>query len=351
MHGVSESESAIVIQLSRTKASFIVAVTCMVVVTCMLLTAAASAQESRLRTLTYDIQQKKWVEKPPPPVGTAEGDLHEIRTQIKQAKYAKALSALKKFTGKYGDLLVPESLILKAEALIAQRKHEKAHEVLQTFLAQFSGMRLTAEALRLEFEIAENFLKGDKRKGFMLFRVSAVELAYEILDEIATDHPDSRLAELAHKVKGDHLFLVGEHALAEIEYAQILRDYPQSRYYEFAMSRTAQAALASFGGVEYDEAALIEAEERYNDYRVRYPASARRDGVDLILQSVVELQAEKDYGIAAYYERSDHPGAAIFYYRSVRDNWSDTVAAAKATARLELLGVIEPAASAQPPTP
>jgi outer membrane protein assembly factor BamD (BamD/ComL family) len=180
-----------------------------------------------------------------------------------------------------------------------------------------------------------------------VFRVSGVDEAYKILDQIAADYPDSRLAELAIKAKGDHLFKVGEHALAELEYARLLRDHPKSRYHQYALRRAADSALASFAGVEFDEAALIEAEERFNDYRTRYRAEADRDGVSQVLDSIHEMRAEKDFRIGEYYERTDHLSSAVYYYKSARENWRNTIAAARATRRLELLGALAPVASSE----
>jgi len=310
----------------------------------------ASAQQPRLRTLTYDAQKKEWVEQAPPPAGTAEGDLYAIRTEIQEKRYRKALSDIKQFVEKYGeqDASYPQVLIAKAEALIGQRKYDEAHTVLQEFLGEFAGMALTSEALRLEFEIAEVYLTGVKRKVWGIFRVSGEDRAMEILDEIAADYPESPLAELALKTKADYLFRTGEHALAELEYSRMLREFPRSRYHQFALGRTAESALASFGGVEYDEAALVEASERYGDYRLRYPGPADREGVSLIQESIREARAEKEFRIGEYYERTDHIGSAIFYYRQVGSDFPDTTAAGKAKTRLELLGALEPVATAEP---
>jgi len=311
---------------------------------------AGAQQQPRIRTLTYEPKQKEWVEQAPPLAGTAEGDLYAIKLQIHDGHYRGALSDLKKFVKKYGksDATYPEALIAEAEALIGLKKYDKAHKVLQAFLGEFAGMSLTAEALRLEFVIAEAYLSGVKRKVWLVFRLSGEDLAYQILDEISSDHPESPLAELAVKAKADHLFKVGEHALAELEYARLLKDYPRSRYHQFALGRSAESALASFAGVEYDEAALVEAEERYNDFRMRYRSQADRDGVGLILDSIHEMRAEKDFIIGQYYERTDHPGSAVFYYQGVRKGFPGTIAAAKATSRLEMLGMLEPVAAVAP---
>lgn len=305
------------------------------------------AQQPRLRTLTYEPQRKEWIEQPPPPAGTAEGDLYAIKVQIYEERFRKALAAINRFVNKYGkaDAAYPEALIAKAEALIGLKDYAKAHEVLQAYLGEFGGMTLTAEALRLEFIIAEAYLSGVKRKVWVIFRVSGEDLGYQILDEISADHPESPLAELAVKTKADHLFKVGEPALAELEYARVLKDHPRSRYHQFSLGRSAESALASFAGVEYDEAALVEAEERYNDYRLRYRLQADREGVGLILDSIREMRGEKDFLIGQYYERTDHPGSAIYYYQGVRKGFPETIAAVKATLRLELLGVLEPVAT------
>ncbi len=310
----------------------------------------AFAQQPRLRTFTYDAQKKEWAEQAPPPAGTPEGDLYVIRTHIQEQRYRKALTDIKTFIKKYGEdgPLYPEILIAKAEALIGQKEYDQAHQVLQEFLGEFSGMAITTEALRLEFEIAEVFLTGVKRKVWRIFRISGEDLALQILDEISADHPDSRLAELAVKTKADHLFRTGEHALAELEYSRMMREYPRSRYDQYSLGRAAESALASFGGVDYDEAALVEAQERYVDYRTRYPASADREGVGLILDSIRESRAEKEFVIGQYYEKTDHVGSAVFYYKELRKAFPDTVAAGKAAARLELLGAAEPVAAAGP---
>ncbi|UCC30127.1 MAG: outer membrane protein assembly factor BamD [Phycisphaerales bacterium] len=301
---------------------------------------AAYAQQPRARTLTYDADRKEWVEHPPPAPGTAEGDLHAIRAQIKQGEYRPAFSAITEFTESYGESnpLWPEARLASAEVLIGRREYHKAHIVLQESLARFGGTTLTSEVLRLEFIIAEAYLSGVKRKVWGVRLLSGEDVAFRILDEISANYPESRLAELAIKTKADHLFKNGEHALAELEYGRLLRDYPQSRYHQFALRRSADATMASFAGVDYDEAALVEAQERYREYLLRYPQDRDRDDVERFLSAIDVARAEKDFSVGEYYERTNHIGSAIFYYQLVRDNWPETSAATKAIARLELLG-------------
>lgn len=307
-----------------------------------------AGQQPRTRSLTYDSESKKWIESPPPPPGTAEGDLHRIRVLNKDKKFRAAMKAVKEFIKDYGtrDANYPAVLIAKAESLIGREDYYKAHRELQSFLDQFGGMGLTTEALRLEFVIAETYLTGVKRKLWGLRWLSGEDVALEILDMISAEYPESRIAEYAVKTKADYLFAKGDHAIAELEYARLMREYPRSRYDQFALRRSAEAALASFGGVEYDEAALIEAEERYRDYQSRYPGAAERDNVALILRTIRERRAQKTLTVADYYERTDHVTSAIFYYRIVSQEWPDTTAATKASARLELLGAGDSVASA-----
>ena len=263
--------------------------------------------------------------------------------RIKDGQHRRALSAIKTYMKEYGrdHEFHPNMLIAQAKALIGRREFQKAHVVLQEFLGAYGGMSLTQEALRLEFVIAENFLGGVKRKVLGVRLLSGTDLGFTILDEISTDHPEAGLAELAIKTKADHLFDSGDHALAELEYGRLIREYPRSRYHQYALRRSADAALASFGGIEYDEAALIEAEERFENYSLRYPAQSKSERVPLILEDIRAKRAEKEFAVAQYYERTEHFSSAVLYYRLVVKDWPDTIAAAKAASRLGMLGASE----------
>lgn len=302
-----------------------------------------SAQTPRARTLTYHPDRQSWVEQVAPLPGTPEGDLRVIRSRVLRGEHAEALTAVKQFAAVHGESPshTPDLLLAQAEALIGRREYVAAYAVLQEFLAKYAGAEQTGEALRLEFVIAETFLSGAKRKILGLRLFSGEDLALRILDEIAGDHPTSRLAELAIKTAADHYFAQGDHTAAELAYARLVREFPRTRYLPYAARRSAEATLAGFGGVHYDEAKLIEAAERYRDYRARHPSEAQDDGVDLILDGIRESRAEKELSIGAYYERTEHLGSAVYHYRAVLADWPDTVAAARATVRLEMLGTLE----------
>jgi len=303
----------------------------------------AAAQESRQRTLTYESKQRHWVEVAPPLPGTSEGDLFVIRRLNREGKSARALSAVESFIKKYGagDVFYPDVLVAKADALIGQTKLSKAHDTLQAMLGEYEGTGAASDALRLEFVIAESYLAGTKRRLWGMPLLSGEDLALQILGEISADYPGHQYAKLALKTKADYLFKTGSHALAELDYSRLLREYPNSRYYRYALRRVAEATLASFAGVHYDEAAIVEASERFDEYRKAFPAEADEEGVGLVIDSITEMRADKDFLVGQYYEHTSHLSSAVFYYRKVRADWPGSIAAAKATQRLELLGVLE----------
>lgn len=311
----------------------------------------ATAQD---RTFRFDPKTQQWVEEIPPPIGTPEGDLRVIREAVRAGEFNKALRLQEELIENYGPVGEAQvaSALVRAEALIGKREHFKAYEELQAFLGEFGGGgELTEEALRLEMVIADAYLGGAKRKVLGLRLLSGIDVAYQILDEISAEHPTSPLAPIALKRKADHEFDAGEHDLAELDYMRLYTEFPESQYHEYALKRAADSALAIYVGPRYDDAPLIEAEERFREYRSEYPASAERDNVDLILKTTREARAEKDYLVGRYYEKTKHLRSAVFYYENVLKDWPGTIAATKSADRLELLGVRAPSRDDEAVTP
>ncbi|MEE8169783.1 MAG: outer membrane protein assembly factor BamD, partial [Phycisphaerae bacterium] len=134
----------------------------------------------------------------------------------------------------------------------------------------------------------------------------------------------------------------GEFDEAEVSYARLARDFPRGRFDRLARLRSADSALANFPGVRFDDSSLLEAEARYQSYAAEYPEAAERQGVPERMMRIQESRAKKEYNIGQYYERTDSPRAAIYYYRYVAKTWPDTSWAVQSRHRLEVLGASQP---------
>jgi len=312
----------------------------------VLLTAArqAGAAEPYGEKLVYDPETGRWVEPVPPEPGTEAGDLQIARDLLARKELKKARKALRNWLATYGydSPRRPEALFLLGRVEFESGNYIRAHERYQQIIGEFPGTEHAERAVRAELVIAEMFLAGKKRKVWKILRFGAVDEALDILDDIIANNPKSDVAEQAIKIKADYYFRTGQYDLAEDEFARLAREYPRSRYERYALLLSARSALASFPGIDFDDAPLIEAAERLRQFQEKYPEHAQAEGVSQLLEKIRNTRAQKEYRIGRYYERTKHYDAAAFYYRSVMTHWPQTTWAGLAESRLLELGYLEP---------
>ncbi len=301
----------------------------------------AAPPKAHAERLTFDPLTDQWTVAARPVPGTEDGDLNIARQWMAREDYKEALKAANAWIKSYGKSAAryPEALYIKATALLQLGDYRGAHDSYQELLNNYPGSELAERALSAEFRIAEQYLAGKKRKAFKgLFRVKDREAGIKIMDDMVANYADTPLAELAQKAKADYYYGRGDFELAEEEYAAFARDHPRSRYHAYALLQSARSALASFPGVQFDDAALVEAQERFTQFMHQYPDIARQQGVPVILDQIAARRADKTYEIAYFYDRTGKKQAARYYYRATVKRWPNTPAAEQAQGRLAALG-------------
>lgn len=303
----------------------------------------------------FDEQSGQWVRTPDPVPGTEDGDLDIARQWMAREDYKTASKILDAWIKTYGpdSPRYPEALYLKGSAYLERGWYGIAQDCYKELLDNYPGSEYAEKALWGRYRVAEQFLAGERRHIWGgLFWIRDYEAGLETMDDFVLNYADTPLAELGQMAKADYYFAQGEFELAEDSYATFAQEYPKSRWQPRALLRSAESALASFPGIKFDDASLVEAKERFEHFAKLYPAAAEEQGVSVILEGIDATRADKTYDIAQFYERTKHPNAARFYYRSILRKWPDTPAAARARGRLAALGepeVASPVAVSPPP--
>ena len=291
--------------------------------------------------LTYDPKTDQWVRTAEPIPGTEDGDLDIARQGLARADYQGALKQVKQWIKTYGPSSgrYPEALFLQASSQLECGDYQAARESYEILLNDFPGSPYAEPALSGLFRIGEQYLAGKRRKAWKgLLRIRDRDGGVKIMDDLVTNYRDTPLAEAAQRTKADYYYARGEFESAEEEYATFARQYPRSRWHPLALLQSARSALASFPGVKFDDAALIEAQERFGQFQQLYPGPAGDLEVPVILEQIAARRGDKTFEIARFYEKTGHPGAARYYYRATVQRWPGTPAAAQAAGRLASLG-------------
>lgn len=291
--------------------------------------------------LLYDAQTDQWKIEQAPEPGTENGDLDIARQYIARQDWETAYQLIKAWIKQYGTGAerYPEALYLRAIVQLERGEYRAANDDLKKFLNDYPGSEYAERALSAQFRIAEQYLAGRKRRAFWgLLRIKDRDAGVKIMDDISANYADTPLAELAMKSKADYFYARGDFEQAQEEYASFARDYPRSRYHAYALLRSAESALASFNGVHFDDAGLIEAQERYRQFMQEYPQVGRQLGVPNLQDELASKRADKTFEIGRHYEKYATPAAARYYYRATVKRWPGTAAAEQAQARLAALG-------------
>ena len=162
-------------------------------------------------------------------------------------------------------------------------------------------------ALQRQYDIADAFLNGYKRKTLFFFAFGAEDEGVEMLYRIQQRSPGSPLAEKALLRTADYYYREAEFDLASDAYAVFARAYPRSPEVPRVRLRQAFANYAQFRGLKFDVTPIIDAREQLLAIQQQYPALAAEENLQPVIERIDATFARKIFVTGDFYERTHEP--------------------------------------------
>jgi outer membrane protein assembly factor BamD (BamD/ComL family) len=218
---------------------------------------------------------------------------------------------------------------------------------LDQLLDEHPESRLYSVAMQKQFDIADAYLRGRKRKFLGMPILSAEDEAIEMLFRVQQRAPKSPIAEKALLRTANYYFADRQYDLAEDAFGMFVSQYPRSPSAPAAKLKQAYSAYALFHGPRFEVTPIIDARERLSAIMVEYPQLAQTENIPALLETIDAAMARKLYLRADFYRRTHEPQAAAFTYRYLLTAYPNSADAPKAKVALAKL----PAWTKQLPEP
>jgi outer membrane protein assembly factor BamD (BamD/ComL family) len=206
-------------------------------------------------------------------------------------------------------------LFLLAEIYFEQDDRLVAFYHLDELMDKYPSSRFFPLALQKQYDIADAFLSGYKRKFFGIHLLSAEEEGIEILYRVQERSPGSAIAERALLRTADYYFRSSQFDLAADAYGAFARAYPRSSDVSYVTLREAFSSLAQFRGVRYDATPLLDARSQFLEVLDKYPNLAAEENVKDRIERIDNTLADKLYITGEFYVRTHKPAAAAYVFR------------------------------------
>ncbi|MEM9083369.1 MAG: hypothetical protein AAGB34_07220, partial [Planctomycetota bacterium] len=173
-----------------------------------------------------------------------------------------------------------QALLLRGDALLMMDREYKALYDYEELISEFPRSPEFRIAIEREYEIAQLYLYGLRRRFFGMRIIGSEDVGIELLIRVQERLPGSQLAEIANVVLADYYFDQREIRLASDTYEVYLENFPNGQFRQHAMKRVIYADLARFKGPRYDSSVLIDAYVQALEFSEVFPAEAAEVRLD-----------------------------------------------------------------------
>lgn len=294
----------------------------------------------------------------------ADAKLARAQEYFDNRDYAKAHNLFKELADNTGNsaTLAEQARFQQAECAREQSKYPHAVDVYHRLLQDFPTGVHRQEACARIFEISDYWLddfrselkrrqgeKGvlhwyphwpnafDKTRPFLVQESRALEA----LEYVHTHDFSGPLADKSLFWCGYVNFVRGNFDEADHFFSQLVELHKDSPLRPQAVAYAIQAKNNATGGAVYDGRKCAEAMHLINVAEASMPEmtndAAMAERMQKAKFAIRYQQAEKDFKTAEYYERTGHPGSAVFYYELTRRRYAGTRYAEIATERKDHL--------------
>ena len=297
--------------------------------------AALGAPARAAEPKTAELRGGRWVEVNAPQDATtapsSDPELARIETLVQQRRNGEARKRLVNWLKhNRNSPLRDRALYLMARALYQYGDRIRAFYYLDELLDEHPDSPLFNQALELQFQTADAYLDGYKRRWLGVPMFTAYDEGIDMLYRIQARLPGSQVAERALLRTADFYYADAQYDLAADAYQAYAKSYPRSPASPRVKLRQAFANYAQFRGLRFDATPLVDARAQLNEIVVAFPDLAAEEGLPQVLERIDRTFAEKAYVTADFYRRTHAPRAAAYTYRYLIGAYPNTPEATKA---------------------
>ncbi|MEX0887519.1 MAG: outer membrane protein assembly factor BamD [Phycisphaeraceae bacterium] len=273
-----------------------------------------------------------------PAAASADAQLDELRRLLADEKYRQ----VEQRAGRWIDGYPRHPRQAEAHMIRGEARRLRSHLYRSLYDYEYVIRRhldteLFHVAMEREYEIANRFLAGERRRLLGLPILPARGEGEELLIRIQERAPGSSLAERAGHDLADYYFSRRRWEEAAEAYDVFLDLYPRSADRAHARQRLVEANVNRWRGPAYDPAGLIEAQQRLAALTREFPALAQQMDAEAVDRELDEkLASNREHSARWYVQRGERVSAAYVYDRLARQ-FPDTEAGERARAWLEAL--------------
>lgn len=240
--------------------------------------------------------------------------LAEARLAHNAGKTGKALNAYEDIVKRYPFTpSASEAAFQRAMIIRHTGRMDDAFDAFQLFLKEYRESPRFADAIEMQFEIAEEAKGGKKQRSLILMpmRMNSSDVI-EFYEQIIKNAPFGKFAPLAQFSIAEVQQDLNEKQLAILAYQKVVENYPGTSQAAEAQFRIGSISNIAAQRTE-DSSNLLAARDALRTYIAANPAGERKQETEMILAQVNTAEANQSLTVAKFYKSINKTRAAAIY--------------------------------------
>ena len=211
----------------------------------------------------------------------------------------------------------------------------KSADAFQKLVDHYPYSDRIKDAVKREFDIANEFAGGGKVKVLGIPALSGQEKALELYKHIVKNAPFGTYGDQAQFNIGEVYKSQGEYEEAQKAYQAVVDDYPSSDLISKARYQIAYCSMEAAKKAQYDEKTAQRAIEQFQGFKQNFPTNEQSVEAEEAIKTLRAKNAMTNFETATFYEKQKKMSSAKVYYEEVVRQYPETPAAQEAKKRLE----------------
>lgn len=231
--------------------------------------------------------------------------------------------------------LSAEAVYFMGQAWEEKEDLAKAADAYQKLIDRYPYSDRIKDAIKKEFEIANEFASGTRMKVWGIPALSGQDKAIELYKHIVTSAPFGINGADAQYAIGEVYKKMGDFEEAQKAYQAVVDNYPTSELVSKARYQIAYVSMEASKRAQYSEQSAQRAIEEFEGFKTNYPQDGQSVEADEAIKALRAKKASTLYDTAFFYQRQGKSASAKVYYQEILTKYPETASATQARIRID----------------